>query len=370
LKESAKRLIEYKIQEYGVGHLFEVQESQIKTPGDGLIVFAGLQDHTAESIKSYEGFDVAWVEEAQTVSQKSLNLLRPTIRKPGSELWFSWNPRLESDPVDKMFRGAEVPTGSVVAHANWDKNPWFPAELEQERLDCIRMQPEQYDHIWEGDYVTVSEGAYYAKQLAEVKLSGRLTTLSPDPLFVIRAYCDLGGPGAKADAFSMWICQFVGGRVNVLDYYEARGQPLAEHLAWLRSKGLGPGKVEVFLPHDGLTESGPNPGSFESAFNDAGYSATTLRNEGSGRTGARSIRIAAARRLFQSIWFDAEKCKPGLKALGWYHEKVDPDRSVGLGPDHDWSSHAADAFGLMCLAYEPPRATQKLDYSMITRRVV
>jgi phage terminase large subunit len=370
LKESAKRLIEQKIEEYGVGDQFEVQESQIKTPGGGLIVFAGLQDHTAESIKSYEGFDVAWVEEAQTVSPKSLNLLRPTIRKPGSELWFSWNPRRRVDPVDQMLRGEELPTGAVVIRANWDANPWFPAELEQERLDCLRMQPDQYDHIWEGGYVTVAEGAYYAKALALARREGRMTTLSPDPLFAMRAYCDIGGPGARADAFSMWICQFVGGRVNVLNYYEAQGQPLAEHLAWLRAQGLDAGKVDIFLPHDGLKEGGVNPGSFESAFRDAGYSATTLRNEGSGVTGAKTARIEASRRLFPSIWFDDSKCSGGLDALGWYHEKKDDDRGIGLGPDHDWSSHAADAFGLMCVSYEPPRAVKKLDYSGVMRRVV
>lgn len=156
LKESAKRLLESKIEQYGVGGLFEVQSAEIKTPGGGTIVFAGLQDHTSESIKSYEGFDIAWVEEAQTVSHRSMNLLRPTIRKPGSEIWLSWNPRFDTDAVDEMLRGEEVPSGAIVVKANWNNNPWFPAELEQERLDCIRQQPEQYDHIWEGGYADSS----------------------------------------------------------------------------------------------------------------------------------------------------------------------------------------------------------------------
>src|SRR6478736_1257767 len=142
LKESAKRLIESKIEANGLAPLFDIQSAEIKTPGGGLIAFAGLQDHTSESIKSYEGFDVAWVEEAQTVSHRSLNLLRPTIRAPGSELWFSWNPRFDTDAVDEMLRGEETPSGAKVIRANWDANPWFPAELEQERLDCQRQQPE------------------------------------------------------------------------------------------------------------------------------------------------------------------------------------------------------------------------------------
>jgi len=200
LKESAKRLIESKIEGYGLGQLFDVQVDGIKTPGGGLIAFAGLQDHTSESIKSYEGFDVAWVEEAQTVSHRSLNLLRPTIRKPGSEIWLSWNPRFDTDAVDQMLRGKEVPTGAVVVRANWNDNPWFPAELEQERLDCLRQQPEQYDHIWEGGYATVAEGAYFARHIAEAKEQKRIGPIAKDPLLSLRAYWDIG----VRDATAIW----------------------------------------------------------------------------------------------------------------------------------------------------------------------
>jgi phage terminase large subunit len=152
LKDSAKRLIEDKLQEMGLGerHGFKVFREAIETPGDGVILFQGMQDHTAESIKSLEGFGRAWVEEAQTMSANSLKLLRPTIRGENSELWFSWNPRRKADPVDVMFRQGEAPTDSVVVRANWNDNPWFPAVLEQERKDCLKNDPDQYDHIWEG----------------------------------------------------------------------------------------------------------------------------------------------------------------------------------------------------------------------------
>lgn len=349
LKESAKRLIESKIQSHGVGKLFEVQEAQIKTPGGGVIVFAGLQDHTSESIKSYEGFDVAWVEEAQTVSLRSLNLLRPTIRTPGSELWFSWNPRLKTDAVDMMLRGPELPTNAVVVKANWDANPWFPAELEQERLDCLRMQPEQYEHIWNGDYVTVSEGAYFAKALAVAKEEHRIGNLAADPLMTFRAFWDIGGTGAKADACSIWIAQFIGREIRVLDYYEAVGQPLAAHVGWLREHGYG--SALCVLPHDGVTHDRVFSVSYDGALKQAGFSVEVIKNQG---TGAATQRIEAARRLFPRIWFDAAKCDAGLQALGWYHEKRDEARGIGLGPEHDWSSHGADAFGLMCVAYSEP----------------
>ncbi|MEB2632065.1 phage terminase large subunit, partial [Peribacillus frigoritolerans] len=137
LDQSVKKLLESKIEKLNAGDYFDVQDAKIKSKLGGLIIFQGMQNHTAESIKSLEGFDVAWVEEAQTLSQKSLDMLRPTIRKPGSELWFSWNPRFETDPVDVLLRGDNPPPGSVVVEANFTDNPWFPdvlqAEMEYDR---------------------------------------------------------------------------------------------------------------------------------------------------------------------------------------------------------------------------------------------
>lgn len=164
LKESAKRLIEDKIQAMGVGSMFEPQYDQIKTPGGGVIIFNGMQDHTAESIKSLEGFDWAWVEEAQTMSERSLEMLRPTIRKPGSELWFSWNPRHASDPVDQLLRGINIPPGAVVVKANYSDNPFFPAELEEERVYDQRVKRDRYAHIWLGEYEPTAIGAIWDRQ--------------------------------------------------------------------------------------------------------------------------------------------------------------------------------------------------------------
>lgn len=367
LKESAKRLIEQKIADHKLGHLFDVQEAQIKTPGGGVIVFAGLQDHTSESIKSYEGFDVAWVEEAQTVSQRSLNLLRPTIRKPGSELWFSWNPRRKQDAVDLMLRGEELPSHAKVVKANWDANPWFPDELEQERLDCVRMQPEQYDHIWEGGYVSVADGAYFARSLAEAKTESRIGKVAFDPLMTVRLFFDIGGTGARADACSIWPAQFIGREIRTRDYYEAVGQPLATHINWLRSKGYGPERAQIWLPHDGATQDKVYSVSYESALREAGYAVTVVPNQGKG---AAAARIEAVRRLFPQIWFDEETTTAGRDALGWYHEKKDESRGIGLGPEHDWASHGADAFGLMAVAYEAPVKAQALDLSRLTRGMV
>lgn len=351
LKESSKRLLEDKLRSFGLGEAdgFKVFNEIIQTPGDGVIVFQGMQDHNAESIKSLEGFKRAWIEEAQTLSARSLSLLRPTIRDEGSELWFSWNPRRKTDPVDVMLRGADKPTGAVVVRANWSDNPWFTNVLEQERQDCLRMTPEQYDHIWEGGYATVLEGAYYAKDIAKAKADGRVGRIAQDPLMTIRLFVDIGGTGAKADAFTMWVAQFIGKEIRVIDYYEAVGQPLGYHLDWLRAKGYTPERAQFWLPHDGVSHDKVYNVSYESALKQAGYKVTIVPNQGQG---AAKKRIEAGRRAFPNVWFNEPTTAGGLDALGWYHEKRDEQRAIGLGPEHDWASHGADAYGLMCVVYE------------------
>jgi phage terminase large subunit len=148
------------------------------------------------------------------------------------------------------------------------------------------------------------------------------------------------------------VCQFIGKEIRVLDYYEAVGQPLSVHLQWLRAKGWGPGKADIWLPHDGDNQEKTIDASFKSAFKDAGYSAQVVPNQG---RGAAKARIEAGRRLFPAMWFNADTTEAGRDALGWYHEKKDEKREIGLGPNHDWASHGADAFGLMCVVYEEPK---------------
>lgn len=350
LKDSAKLLIEDKLSKFGLGEAdgFKVFKEEIQTPGDGLIIFKGMKDYTADSIKSLEGFNRAWVEEAHTFSDMSLGMLRPTIRTDGSELWFSWNPRRKTDAVDLLFRRTP-PTGAAVVQANWDSNPWFPSVLEQERLDCLRDNPDQYENIWNGGYVTIAAGAYYAKALAAARQNGQIGRVSADPLMTKRAFFDIGGTGAKADAVAIGIAQFIGKEIRVLDYYEAVGQPLATHVQWLRSRGHG--DAMCFLPHDGETNDKVYDVSYRSYLEQAGFEVEVIPNQGKG---AASMRVEAGRRMFPSIWFHEETTAPLLEALGWYHEKKDEARNIGLGPDHDWSSHGADMFGLMCVAYEAP----------------
>jgi phage terminase large subunit len=209
LAQSSKRLIESKIANLGLGHQFKIFSDKIATPGGGVIIFRGMQDHTADSIKSLENFRIAWVDEAQSLSARSLSLLRPTIRAENSELWASWNPRRRSDAIDDFFR-TKKPDGAVIVNANWRDNPWFPAVLEDERRTDLLLYPDRYDHVWEGDYVRAFEGAYFAPMLNEAKAHGRIGKVAADPLLPLRAFHDIGGSGANADAYTIWIVQWVG----------------------------------------------------------------------------------------------------------------------------------------------------------------
>jgi phage terminase large subunit len=318
-----------------------------------------MQDHTAESIKSFEGYNWAWVEEAHTLSSHSLALLRPTIRAPGSELWFSWNPRRKSDPVDEFFRSGNPHPRAVLVNSNYSDNPWFPMELEEDRLHDLENFPERYQHIWNGDYAGVTEGAYFARDLMAAKQEGRICNLVADPLVEFQAFWDIGGTGKKSDATTIWVRQLIGQQINVLNYYETVGQPLAAHVDWLRSNGYQ--NARCILPHDGNVADGITAKRYEDHVRDAGFEVDVVKNQGAG---AASRRIEAVRRMFPRVWFDDIKTFPGREALGWYHEKIDKVRQIGLGPDHDWSSHGADSFGLMAVygARMPVRSNIRMTF--------
>jgi phage terminase large subunit len=161
LKHSAKRLLELMIQQYGLGRWFEIQQNQIKTPGGGLIIFQGMQSHNSESVKSLESYDIAWIEEAQSISQRSLDLLRPTIRKEGSEIWATWNPRFEFDPIDVFLRQSELPPTAVVKQVNFEDNLWLPDTVKAEIAYDQKRDPDKYAHIWLGDYLRNSEARVF-----------------------------------------------------------------------------------------------------------------------------------------------------------------------------------------------------------------
>lgn len=199
LAQSVKKLIEAKIQQFGLGQYFDVRQSEIRSARGGVMIFRGMQDYNAESIKSLEGFDVAWVEEAQSLSRRSLDLLRPTIRKPGSELWFSWNPNEPTDPVEQFLCGDEPPESAIVVEAQYWHNPWFPQVLHDEMEYDRKRDPDKYQHVWCGQYRKLSEALVFKNWRVEeferpantVHRFGADWGFATDPSVLVR--CDLDG---------------------------------------------------------------------------------------------------------------------------------------------------------------------------------
>ncbi|MCW5676286.1 MAG: phage terminase large subunit [Xanthobacteraceae bacterium] len=333
---------------------FEIGEKYVRTK-DGNISykFSGL-DRSIDSIKSKARILLCWVDEGEPVTEEAWTKLIPTLREEDSELWVTWNPESKRSATHKRFREARNDRMKIV-EMNWRDNPWFPKILERKRVADLSERPEKYDHIWEGGFVVAHEGAYYAKGLALAKEQGRIGNVAADPLMTYRAIWDIGGTGAKADACSIWIAQFIGREIRWLNYYEAVGQPLSAHVQWLRENGYG--SALCILPHDGSTNDRVYDVSYESALQEAGFEVEVVPNQG---RGAAKMRIEAARRLFPAMWFNEKTTEAGRDAIGWYHEKrSDDDRSIGLGPNHDWSSHGADAFGLGAVVYEEPKVKQQ-----------
>lgn len=323
---------------------FEFGEKYIRTScGRISYAFTGL-DRNIDSIKSKARILLSWIDEAEPVTEEAWVKLIPTLRDEESELWVTWNPESKRSATHKRFR-EQCGNRDKIIELNWRDNPWFPTILDRKRLDDLEKRPDSYQHIWEGDFVQQHEGAYFARQLAKARLDGRVCRVNPDPLMTIWAIWDIGGTGAKADATAIWIVQFVGKEVWLLDYYEAVGQPLAAHINWLRETGYE--KAHCILPHDGAAHDRVYDATYEGALRQAGFNVRVIPNQGAG---AAMQRVEAARRLFPQMWFDADKCAGGIEAIGWYHEKRDEKRTIGLGPNHDWSSHGSDAFGLIAVA--------------------
>lgn len=338
------------LEEPWLAEWFDIGETYIRTkglPGAIYYTFLGL-DRNIDSVKSQARIRLAWVDEAEGITDEAWTKLIPTLREEDSELWVTYNPERKNSATNKRFGESKDPRYRVV-EINWRDNPRFPAKLERDRQRDKEERPDQYDHIWEGDYVSAVTGAYYASHLTEARAQNRISVVGRDPMLPVKAFFDIGGTGRSADATAIVIAQFIGLQVRVLDYYEARHQPLATHVNWLRERGYA--KCHCILPHDGIQGDKVFDAAYEPALISAGFDAETIKNQGKG---AAKLRIEAARRLFPNIWFNKDTTEGLVDALAWYHEKIDQERNIGLGPDHDFSSHAADAFGLMAIAYEQP----------------
>jgi phage terminase large subunit len=358
LKESVRQLLIDKIQKLHLGNFFEVLESEIRGANGSLIIFKGMQAYNAENIKSLEDFDIAWVEEAQTFSAKSLRLLRPTIRKEGSELWFSWNPRHDTDPVDQFFRGGSKLANAIVVCVNWFDNPWVPSVLLDEKDQDYASDPEMAEHVWGGGYEIITEGAYYARQVAAAEKEGRVGNFPHIPSLKVYTGWDLG----IDDYTAIWFVQIVNPlKVRIIDYYESSGigadDILKEALPeYTRDKAEAAAMmIEIgrdepfdyqrhFLPHDiGQREWGAGAKTRVQTINELGMPLTTIHR---GVAQNPTERINATRRLLPICEFhQSKRVMLGLSRLRRYSRKLNQQLGTYLGPLKDGNDHGADALG-------------------------
>jgi phage terminase large subunit len=336
IKNSVKSLVEDKIQALNLLDQFRINQDEIQCLSGGGMIFRGLQDHTAESIKSLEGFHIAWVEEAQTITERSLRLLTPTIRAPGSELWWTWNPRFDTDPVDKLLRGPDRPEGCVVVEANYGDNPFFPPDLRADMERDYRIDPENAKHIWGGDYQRIGEGAYYANELSRLYEQDRICSVPVERNAPVHTAWDIG----VDDMTAIWVCQIVGFETRIVDFIQDRGQDAAYYARWVRDREYDTGMA--LLPHDaGAREKGTLK-TYQDHLREAGL----VRSVVLGRTANLMGDIQEVRSFLPRCWFDKDRCEPtGLKLLGRYRVAMDERLNIPLPrPVKDGSDHCADAF--------------------------
>lgn len=375
IKDSVKALIEEKIKKFDLQKFFDVTRPEINGANGSQIIFKGMQSYNAQNIKSLEGFDVAWVEEAQALSAVSLRMLRPTIRKEGSEIWFSWNPRHDTDAVDQFLRGPNKPEGAIVVEVNWNDNPWLPDVLRAEKDADYAADPEMAEHVWGGGYEIISEGSYYGKLLAEAEKQGRIGNFPANPNASVLTSWDIG----VDDYTVVWFWQTDGFKATAVDYYEVSGdgaddivatcmpevfipQKLDERwIGWSREQALTdigrthPFKYGTsFLPHDiKFREWGAGARSRIESLSGFG-----VRNIAKGAAANPADRIQAVRRILPVLYFNnTPRVAVGLKRLRRYRRKWNDQLQTYTTPEHDENSHGADAageFAINCGIYPAP----------------
>ncbi len=330
---------------------FDIGEKYIRTKSGRIkYTFAGL-DRSLDSIKSKSRILLCWVDEAEPVTEEAWIKLIPTLREEDSELWVTWNPERKRSSTHKRFREGPPDPRMKVVEINWRDNPWFPDVLNRTRLRDMAARPDQYDHIWEGGFAHIFEGAYYVKELLACKTEGRIRPVYVEPDLPVHTAWDLG----IGDSTAIWFFQVVGAEIRVIDFYEANGQGLPHYAQILASKGYRYG--DDWVPHD-----------------------AKVRELGTGRTRVETLEalgrkprlvphhtlfdgINAVRETLPRCYFNGDKVEAGLDALRQYRSEFKEDDAVfNDKPHHDWTSHAADAFRYLAMAWRtlaPPKPELK-----------
>lgn len=351
MRDSVHRLLKDQITRLGLTNFYTVLDNEIRGKNGTLFVFSGLQAHTVDSIKSFEGVDIVWVEEAHSVSKKSWDVLTPTIRKEGSEIWLTLNPDMDTDETYTRFI-ATPSDDTWVCEINWRDNPWFPEVLEQERQKAQRsMSREDYEHIWEGKPRTVAEGAIYQHEMQMLYADKRVAHVPYDPELPVHTVWDLGWN----DCMAIGLIQRGVHDVRIIGYIEDSHRTLDYYIMQLEKLPYRWGTD--FLPHDGRTRNFQTGKSTEEMLRSLGRRDVVVQAATSVEEG-----IKAARMLFPKCFFDKEKTARLLECLKRYRRDVNSKTGAATKPLHDEFSHGADMFRYVAQAVPVMSNALQYDY--------
>ena len=347
MRDSVHKLLCDQIIDLGLTDFYEITQSSIRAKNGTEFSFIGLKNNVA-NVKSYEGVDICWVEEAQTVSRLSWDVLIPTIRKEGSEIWITFNPLLETDDTWQRFVIHKQPDW-VVQKVNWQDNPWFNETLRQEKDALKSRDPESYNNVWEGMCRQTVDGAIFAKEMQFAEVDGRITNVPYDASKPVHAVFDLGW----ADMTAIWFVQFIGMETRLVRYFEVNQTTMSEILAKMQTFGYI--YDTLWLPHDAQNKTLASQGrSIEDIVRAAGFKTRILERIPVADS------INAARTIFRSCYFDRQNCHEGLQCLRNYRYEVDPETNAfSRTPLHDQYSHGADAFRYLGMMVNEPRGRQR-----------
>jgi phage terminase large subunit len=358
IQQSVHKLLSDQILALGLGGIYEVLNTEIRGKNGTEIYFAGLSNETAESLKSFEGVDIVWCEEAQTISKRSWDILIPTIRKDSSEIWITYNPDLETDETHQRFT-INPPADCVSVLMNYVDNPWFPQVLEQERLECKAKYPKDYPNIWEGKCRPAAEGAIYYDEMEEVTNNNQIINLPYDPKLKVHVVVDLGWN----DSMAIILVQRNVSEIRIIEYIEDSHRKLTDYSQELKDKRYNWGKL--FIPHDGYNEDVKAASAYR-ILTDLGWTIPAREElvELNIENG-----IKATREIFPRCYFDREKTKRLVECLKRYRRVVPRNTNEPRSPMHDEYSHGADAFRYLALAVDQmsneERSWKPIKYSNI-----
>lgn len=362
IAESVHALLEEQITELGLQDFYSVNKTSITGRNGTEFLFAGLRSNI-NNIKSIPNITRAWIEEAQTVSDASMKVLVPTVRAPNSEIWLSFNPELEDDPVYQNFV-LDPPTDSIVVKMGWQDNPWFPDVLKQEMEDCRRRSEKDYLHIWEGQCKQAVEGAIFADELHKAAEERRITRVPVQAGVPVNTFWDLG----QSDKTAIWFAQLVGMEYRLVDYYQSEGVKMGHYIEVLAKRGYAYG--DHYLPHDATHEQLSAQSTIKSQLMQA-----IRDNPALGkivhivpRIPKKALAIDAARAIFGQCLFDKEKTPDGLQCLRRYRYAKDAETGrTSKEPLHDDFSNGADAFLAMAQHFKKPNIAKPDPYKNAAR---